>query len=127
MTKDDLQKVRDALSAMTDASLHHPTRWKGVDAIEILDAALAAPEPQPFGYVRSNAAAEILFNGHCETAIFREQGSHTIVLYTAPVAAPQREWVGLTVEERRELLTRHRDTAYLAIKVEAALKEKNHG
>ena len=63
MTHDQLQQIRDALSAMTDASLHHPTRWKGVDAIEILNAALAAPQREWQGLTKDEinncAGAEI--------------------------------------------------------------------
>lgn len=40
---------------------------------------------------------------------------------------PQRKWVGLTAEERREIIndTEHDDRGYVMALVEAKLKEKN--
>lgn len=58
MTKDEIQKVRDAISAALDASIHQPTRWRLIDAIETIDAALARDE-KPVGMVKRSPSGQV--------------------------------------------------------------------
>jgi hypothetical protein len=92
--------------------------WAG-QAIEIakeLRAALAQPEPEPVAWISTSSAKMIHW-----TSDKPAYGDDWIPLYTAP----QREWVGLTHEEKMEILTRS-ITAPSRIEVaEALLKEKN--
>ena len=131
MTKDDLQKVRDALAALFPATSHMAdTRY---EAIRILDAALAAPEPQPVGYIVQNGNGVVFQEVIAEDSKRLTRDGKTVwtPLYTAPVAA-QREWVGLTDAEHEDIFNRiySGKSEYLKA-IEAALRakneEKNHG
>jgi len=90
------------------------------EAAEALRAALAQPEPEPVAWIkkdRSSIEVSIM-----SAEYMRNEGFEP--LYTAP---SQREWQGLTHEEKMEILTRS-ITAPSRIEVaEALLKEKNSG
>jgi hypothetical protein len=51
---------------------------------------------------------------------------HTLPLYTAPPAA-QRQWVGLTEEERDAIVLGNQQRWEIAHNIEAKLREKNGG
>ena len=91
-------------------------------AIEALRARLAQPdvpetafgETEPVAWISHNAG---LYHGKPDESL------NPLPLYTAP---PQREWVGLTEEERLEILAVGGEAAVLYV-TEAKLKEKNNG
>lgn len=155
MNKEQLTKVRDALAegnSWADQVLadydekyaRHPSTeadrefitdsQKGIcEAIAILDAAIAA-EPQPAVWMQSDHLNAFISHA-CGSDSMLARCSHRQLmpdyqpLFTAPVAA-QREWVGLTDEEKREFWESqwHVGTAMDFMDTyEAALKEKNHG
>ena len=82
------------------------------------------PEPEPVAWMH--------IHGNHEDPCFCEITEDEIsqgwtqkpLYYTAP---PQREWVGLTDEDRREIIsgTERDDRGYAMALVEAKLKEKN--
>ena len=88
MTKDDLQKVRDALDTSTP---NGKSSWRDhYEALRILDAALAAPEPQPFyfGLTRDNTWLS------CDEKYYNKlKPDMRMKVYTAPVAAPALDLV----------------------------------
>ena len=115
--KEVMQMVLDAFEAHAK---QYPHMVKGytVDAAQALRAALAQPEPEPVAWFEQGESGEWFL------AYSFNPKANTKPLYTAP---PQREWVGLTHEEKMEILTRS-ITAPSRIEVaEALLKEKNSG
>ena len=161
MTREQLQQIRDAL--LNIKSYGDVYRYKAhevnpyvqlLEAIAILDAALAAPEQKPFCYHDGVNVVDPEFANDCDvfplyTHLMPEpaaQHARDAVAWTpdtgyvfapdkkaAPVAALRREWVGLTDEEISRI---HRvycaswDAQYfthVTHAIEAALKEKNHG
>ena len=140
MTKDEMQKVRKAL---TQARRGYCTEVDAMAAFAILDAALTAA-PQPVYYAgslpvdmpspalymdRAKFASIIgLEKGGILTMITRHQAfTDDVALYTAPVAAPQREYADhLAAEFRKELDALSQRNYELRLE-NAALKEKNHG
>ena len=91
MNKEQLQKVWDALAVATTPLAKD--RQTVIAAVRILDAALAAPEPEPKGYFETITGR-----------VCRPDDEHRTrfpmvyePLYTAP--APQREWQGLTDDD----------------------------
>ena len=147
MTKDDLQKVRDALLNSAGHNpdcglftLNHNGNYLPCDcgineALAILDAALAAPEPQPAVWMQSDHLHKAI--GHaCGADSFLARCSHRQLmpdyqpLFLAP---PSREWQGLSADEIQRTLEVCQTTvsdplwSAFAEAIEAALKEKNHG
>ena len=154
MTHDDLQKVRGALLGSEPA-------W-GVakdrdEALRILDAALAAPEPQPVAWdgaeewerlafelcaeeCGEEACNELIWEGNepwgDRWLKYEDEAKRMISLvrkHTAPAAAPQIEWQSLDSDGLLKLPSFDYDAPqFIAEKqfvqaVDAALKEKNHG
>jgi hypothetical protein len=115
LTREEAQQVLDALEAALSDDQPYIVSCK--QTVETLRARLAQPEPKPIAYLCENAVGHKYFRWKKPQSIFKP-----IALYTAP---PQREWVGLTHEEKMEILTRS-ITAPSRIEVaEAMLKEKN--
>ena len=79
--------------------------------IPALRQALAQPEQEPL----------VWMNKYGHVASFQNE-EYKDPLYTAP---PKREWVGLTDEDRSDLLTQHHGWNEFGIAIEAKLKEKN--
>ena len=101
LTREEAQQVLDALEA--EHSAIYGTS-QTVKATELLRARLAQPEPEP---VQKTAVWNIKYPD-----------------YTAP---PQRNWQGLTDEERQKCLSQGVDYGWLGIAnaIETKLKEKN--
>ena len=124
MTNEQMKKVRDALDISFPISPEFVQRQE--EALRILDAALAAPAPQPVAWMGYSGVGEKIVS---PKAIYSWM---TTPLYTAPVAA-QREWVALPDKEIAALHKKHLSgDPYYGIfpfmrEVDAALKEKNHG
>ena len=102
------------------------------NAIEVLRARLAQPEPEPFeywnaveGWVKIDEVRQHFDTAGCGT-IYKTAGEDRVPLYAAP---PQREWVGLTEREAgaiMEELDAYGTRLYeFANAIEAKLKEKN--
>lgn len=135
MTKDDLQKVRDAFTLLIPKII--PTGTPIPKAIAILDAALAAPEQEPTDCTRIMREQGKPYPRTCPRCKLGPCSYLPTIAIAAPVPAPQREWQGLTDEEISRI---HRvycaswDAQYFAHvthAIEAALRakneEKNHG
>ena len=88
-------------------------------AIEALRARIAQPEPEPVVWISTSPARMIHWTS--DKPVYDDDWKP---LYTAP---PQREWVGLTHEEKMEILTRSITAPSRIDVAEAALKEKNSG
>jgi hypothetical protein len=117
-----MQMALDALDLVTDLTNHDDEVYA---AIEALRARLAQPEPEPVAWLYEGSDIEgrdVCLNED----IFEEQKPNCIPLYTAP---PQREWQGLTDEEKKAIyeqadIENWHDQPLLEA-VEAKLKEKN--
>lgn len=118
MTKDELQKVRDALWLPKNSTDEEFAQFN--EAFALLDRALAAPEPEPFCYVNVNAQGDVT------RTIKREDKWCKTPLYRHP--APSREWQGLTDEEIKQVL-RHPTWSLFdyAKAISSALRAKNSG
>jgi hypothetical protein len=96
------------------------------NAITTIKAALKQPEPEPLeywnaveGWVKIDEVREHFDSVGCGT-IYKTAGEDRVPLYTSP----QREWVGLTYPEYRQIQRDYsRSDQWRGI--EAKLKEKN--
>jgi hypothetical protein len=89
--------------------------------------ALAAPVQEPVASVAYDMVDRFLRNNLSSDADYAEYSAALDALYTTPPAA-QRQWVGLTDEERTEIRREHyARTLPLIDAVETKLKEKNNG
>jgi hypothetical protein len=98
------------------------------DAMEILEARLSAPEPEPLeywnaveGWVKLDEVRQHFDSVGCGT-IYKKPGEGRQPIYTAP---PQREWQGLTDEEAIDIEQWSPDVRWAIIRTGAKLKEKN--
>lgn len=116
--KEVMQMALETLRHFKNNSLTTGSKMLAEQAIDALRAALAQPDSEPVAWLeQSNSGEWFLAYGFNSKA-------NTKPLYTA---LPQRKWVGLTHEEKMEILTRS-ITAPSRIEVaEALLKEKNCG
>jgi hypothetical protein len=94
-----------------------------LDALKTLHAKLSEPEPEPVAWIFVNKfdGGEYIFK-HSGEGLFNKDEFDIKPLYTAP---PQREWVGLTDEEVKDIVFVERSWADAVRKVEAKLKKKN--
>ena len=151
MTREQLQQIR---AIVYDAYCEGDTEawWMLV----VIDAALAAPEPQPDTWDGAEEwerlAFELCADEHGEESCneliwsdnepwgdrwleYEDEAKRMISLvrkHTAPIPAPQREWVSLDSDDLLKLPSFDYDAPqFIAEKqfvqaVDAALKEKNH-
>ena len=124
----DRELIQQALDALVSSRVFVTSRDKikhpeGTDwydkRITALREALAQPEQEPVAWVSNRNTCMIWWNDKF-TDISQAPPRNT-PLYTAP---PKREWVGLTEEERLEILAVGGEAAVLYV-TEAKLKEKN--
>jgi hypothetical protein len=116
LTREEAQSVLDALEQLDgwDTATQGDIVFDPSDEIEALRARLAQPEPEPV------AVWELQEDGW-DTIADRDWVESLPIgtkLYTAP---PQREWQGLTDDEREQAI------GWSVEHIEAKLKEKNHG
>ena len=109
LTREEAQQVLETLTFLDPRSLAASELQD--DAIEILRARLAQPEPEPVAWT----VGGLITDFSRDFSAYKTK-AYTRPLYTAP---PQREWQGLTDEEAAELCH-----APIAV-IEAKLKEKN--
>lgn len=116
LTREEAQQVLDALEGVKDMAWDSDT-VAGRKLIETLRAKLAEPEPEPVAWLNK------LGNGAWIADVLKCEGDEpSEPLYTAP---PQRDWQGLTDDEKEDMLKGSKN-AYDAIeRIEAKLKEKN--
>jgi hypothetical protein len=140
LTREEAQQVLDALAELNRLSIGKDAICLPAeidDAMEILEARLAQPEPEPVAWEDVLGAigrgwaypenAHKTMDVELAVAIAKEFQE----LYTAP---PQREWQGLTAEEAEEVErwvefkeegSGRIPTGKLIRYIEAKLKEKN--
>ena len=100
----------------------HYKQWQHchICDLEAQVEALAQPAQEPVGEIRAssygNYPVVVWVNGYVEKIGDK--------FYTTP---PQREWVGLTDEDRYEFAAAQYGWEDLLIAAEAKLKERNHG
>ena len=96
-------------------------KWRVIDGVLSVSA---APEPEPVAWgvpnTRPTEKAHFMMLLHSTDGV--QYPELLVPLYTAP---PQREWVGLTHEEKMEILTRSISAPSRVDVAEAMLKEKN--
>lgn len=148
LTHEEAQQVLDALQCATPPTFSSKLVEEWHKAGDVLRARLSAPEPEPVAWMYVNS------DGECEQIEYGEPFDDPSVtpLYTAPpqrkeclrcgeinpaeihTCTPQREWVGLTDEDKNQIAKKAYNkvelTAWeLAQRVgeftEAKLKEKN--
>jgi hypothetical protein len=133
----DLELLQQALDALKHLCLHSAS-IRGYDGeqvqtvIDALKARLAKPEPEPFeywnaveGWVKIDEVRQHFDTAGCGT-IYKTGGEGRVPLY----AAPQREWVVLTDEEKKVICQEAANEDWTDLDVinatEAKLKENNN-
>lgn len=111
--KELLQQALDALNEFDSGKRNHGMTWQ-VPLIKTIKARLAQPEPKPVaksvdGWITWITNPQDGFPQDC-------------FLYTAP---PEKEWVGLTFDEIKDILDCGRGGLIDIKKAEQKLKEKN--
>ena len=117
----DFQPDWNAMAVMVEEQRRMAKRIEG------LEASRAQPEPEPFAWYskqEDHFMLDALRKEHKRLNSYTHKvGKYDLALYTAP---PQREWQGLTDEERREILAVGGEAAVLYV-TEAKLRERNSG
>jgi len=112
LTREEAQQMLNALEAALSDDQPYIARCK--QTAETFRARLAQPEPEPVAWVDWDEHGDAFLT-------IKDCG---VPLYTAQ---PQREWHGLTHEEKMEILTRSITAPSRIDVAEAMLKEKNNG
>jgi hypothetical protein len=119
LTREEAQQMLNALEAALSDDQPYIARCK--QTAETFRARLAQPEPAPVAWC-------IVENGRIHGLVKSKPAVMNAEkwqpLYIAP---PQQEWVGLTHEEKMEILTRSITAPSRIDVAEAMLKEKNNG
>ena len=125
----DLRKAAEMVVEVLEDLRGADTGYDIGDTVRCLRAALAEQdaEQKPAAWIREDT---VITTDAYQASCWRD--AHIVTpLYIAP---PRRAWVGLTDEERRDVLRRcfdeddvTHDDGVLISAIEAALKEKNHG
>jgi hypothetical protein len=115
--------LREAAQMALDALLNFPDDISDdmFESIKALRAALAQPEQEPVAWCFKESTGN-LFGFTTELFDDEEQASNLVPLYTAP---PQREWQGLTDEERAFLAWESENGPDCVEMTEFKLWEKN--
>ena len=84
-------------------------------------------QQEPLGYIAIMALNDLQASIYGDVAVYGEDLEDTVAIYTTPQAQPAREWVGLTKEDKAEIVaaTERDDRGYVMALVEAKLMEKN--
>jgi hypothetical protein len=125
LTREEAQQVLETLTFLDPRSLAASELQD--DAIEILRARLAQPEPEPVAWT----VGGLITDFSRDFSAYKTK-AYTRPLYTTP---PQREWQGLTDEEMSEAYNmkyniykehvEYVDFVLIYRAIEAKLKEKN--
>ena len=115
LTREEAQQVLDAFYVAT--THFAKDRNEILAAIQTLRARLAQPEPEPVAWT----VGGLITDFSRDFSAYKTK-TYTKPLYTAP---PQREWQGLTDEERTYLAWESNNGPHCVAMTEALLKEKN--
>jgi hypothetical protein len=118
LTREEAQQLLVALQELNKLSIGENAICLPAeidDAMEVLEARLAQPEPEPVAWLHS-------FTGYGWQVVSEKLYPTDQPLYIAP---PQREWQGLTDEEIKEILDCGRPNLVNIKKAEQKLKDKN--
>ena len=133
MTKDEALKLalstldevrQETFRLMKDGQTLYAEK-KVWEAIYTIKKVLAQPEQKPVAWGVFEGNLHDMFFSPSEAQEMADlKGTHAEVrpLYTTP---PQREFVGLTYEEKREIRYSHMTSAEFIEVIEAKLKDKN--
>jgi hypothetical protein len=132
LTREEAQQVLDALEAALSDDQPYIVSCK--QTVETLRARLSAPEPAPVawqsrmrpdweenGWTQWKDCTKEQADNFWKTPRLHDWVYEARALYTAP---PQREWQGLTSDERDEIYNNNQAWVHA---VEDKLKEKNNG
>ena len=111
LTREEAQEILEALTYVGDAKVIYS------DTIETLRARLAQPEPEPVAWT----VGGLITDFSRDFSAYKTK-TYTRPLYTAP---PQRNWQGLTDEEKTYLAWESNNGPHCVAMTEAKLKEKN--
>ena len=118
--KEVMQRALDCLLAWEEESSGYGWSLADEECVEALRAALAQPEPKRVAWMSKERGDVSL------STLYFNKDEEIVLLYTAP---PQREWVGLTDEERLQnpycAGESNAEAINFARAIEQALKEKN--
>jgi hypothetical protein len=117
LTREEAQQMLNALEAALSDDQPYIARCK--QTAETFRARLAQPKPEPVAWT----VGGLITDFSRDFSAYKTK-TYTQPLYTTP---PQREWVGLTHEEKMEILTRSITAPSRIDVAEAMLKEKNNG
>jgi hypothetical protein len=128
MSKDEALDL--AMEALENWKYVYPDEWDAFDeeVITAIKQARSAPVQEPFGYLEiEDIESHSEYPHNCRSVnLWHEGGEEMVAIYTTPPAA-QRQWVGLTDEERNKIRFDYLDYDERARAIEAKLKEKNNG
>jgi hypothetical protein len=129
LTREEAQQVLDALDEYRDSTEDFRVANRCISLIKTLRARLAQPEPKQDDGVCGNC------NGAgCKFCDARYLIAEPVMLMDAPLllngqplytTPPQREWQGLTDDERTYLAWESNNGPHCVAMTEAKLKEKN--
>ena len=132
VSREDIEEdIKEAIEVLEDASAEMLMETGGIDyyfeAIAILRQALEEKQ-EPFeywnvveGWVKIDEVREHFDSVGCGT-IYKSGGEGRSPLYTAP---PNKQWVGLTLNEAEDFYDKYTDRAELINAVDKFLEEKN--
>ena len=115
MTKDEALKL--ALETLECWQRNEDCNEPMSKILEAIKEALAQPEQKPLEWISTGPAR--MFHWTADKPAY---GDDWVPLYTTP---PQREFVGLTYEEKHEIRYSHMNSAEFIEFIEAKLKDKN--
>lgn len=121
--KEVMQQALDALEKGAWDTL------RGRNAAEALRTAIAQLEPEPVAWMYdwTTSDGEFIQDWTTSEAETLRDTKPNIISNIRPLYTAQRKWVGLTDEEKMEILTRNITAPSRIDVAEALLKEKNNG
>ena len=124
MTQKTLKLALEALAVRFSEGWHEGIKIDASDIMLLNEAAqaLAQPEQEPVAWVSEDVCKGQYIDGRPRKIWWECEKGVGTAFYTTP---PQRTWVGLTDEERSELVTLHHGWNKYGQAIEAKLKDKN--
>lgn len=122
----DKEVMQMALDALTEAELDGNCEYGATDALRTAIAQLE-PEPVAWMYDWTTSDGEFIQDWTTSEAETLRDTKPNIISNIRPLYTAQRKWVGLTDEEKMEILTRNITAPSRIDVAEALLKEKNNG
>ena len=121
MSREAMKLALDALvfAAYEDIEYDDACDQKVREARNALRQALAQPEQEPIAWMHTTGTGHVYFRKKPQDKVFNPQP-----VYTSP---PKREWVGLTLNEAKDLYDKYPDRVELINAIDKFLEEKNNG